>query len=54
MQQCRPLASTSVAFHTDVGRSYVVRAQETVNGSDRFSVWVEDEQTGAVAGRTDP
>jgi hypothetical protein len=54
MQQCRPLANASVAFHADAGRSYVVRARETANGSGKFSVWVEDEQTGAVAGRTDP
>jgi len=52
--QCRPLAQASIAFHADAGSSYVVRAQETVNGSDRFSVWVENAQTGAVAGRTDP
>jgi hypothetical protein len=51
--QCRPLARVTVAFRAEVGRSYVVRARETVNGSDRFSVWVEDTQTGAVAGRTD-
>ena len=52
--QCRPLARASVAFRADAGSSYVVRAQETVNGSDRFSVWVENTQTGVVAGRTDP
>ena len=52
--QCRPLANASVAFLADAGHSYVVRAQETGNGSGRFSVWVEDEQTGAVAGRTTP
>jgi len=52
--QCRPLARSAVAFRADAGNSYVVRAQETVNGSDRFSAWVENAQTGAVAGRTDP
>jgi hypothetical protein len=52
--QCRPLARAAVAFHAQAGRSYVVRAKETVNGSDRFSIWVEDAQTGAVAGGTTP
>ena len=52
--QCRPLARVAVAFHADAGTSYAVRARETVNGSDRFSVWVENAQTGAIAGHTDP
>jgi hypothetical protein len=52
--QCRPLTRVGVAFRADAGSAYVVRAQETVNGSDRFSVWVENAQSGAVAGRTDP
>ena len=52
--QCRPLARVGVAFHADAGSSYVLRAQETVNGTDRFSVWVENAQTRAVAGRSDP
>lgn len=51
---CRPLARAVVTFHADAARSYVVRARETVNGSDRFSVWVEDAQSGAVAGGTAP
>ena len=52
--QCRPLTHAAVAFHADAGRSYVVLARETGNGSGRFSVWVEDEQTGVVAGRSIP
>jgi hypothetical protein len=52
--QCRPLARAAVAFRVDGGRSYVVHAKETVNGSDRFTVWVEDAQSGAIAGAVTP
>lgn len=52
--QCRPLARVTIAFRAGAGRSYVARAKETENGSDRFSVWVEDQQSGAVAGGTAP
>jgi hypothetical protein len=53
-QNCPELASTNVGFKTAPGHVYVVHAQEKVNGSNQFWVWVQDQQTRAVAGGSPP
>lgn len=51
---CQPIASTRVSFRVEAGRTYIVRAQEQVNGSNHFFVWVEDVQSRALAGGETP
>jgi hypothetical protein len=51
---CQLIASTRVSFRVEAGRTYIVRAQERVNGSNRFFVWVEDAQSRALAGGEAP
>jgi len=51
---CQPIASAQVSFRVTAGRTYVVRAQERVNGSNRFFVWVEDVQSRELAGGEAP
>ena len=51
---CIPIADVQVAFRAQAGHTYLPRAQEQVNGSNRFWVWVEDEGTGQVVGGTVP
>jgi len=53
-QSCPELASIEVRFNTDPGHSYVVHAQERINGSNQFWIWVQDQQTGAMAGGDSP
>ena len=43
---CIAIAQAQVAFRAQAGHTYRPRAQEQVNGSNRFWVWVEDEGTG--------
>ena len=43
---CITIAQAQVAFRAQAGHTYRPRAQEQVNGSNRFWVWVEDEGTG--------
>jgi len=45
-KHCVSLAQALVAFRAQGGHTYRARAQEEVNGSNRFWVWVEDEATG--------
>jgi hypothetical protein len=53
-KHCISVAQATVAFHAQAGHTYRARAQEQVNGSNRFWVWVEDEGTGRVVGGTVP
>jgi hypothetical protein len=53
-KRCYPVATTQLAFRTEPGRSYLVKAREKVNGSNEFWVWVEDEQSHAVVGGVAP
>ena len=53
-QTCPELASTEVQFNTELGHSYVVRAQEKINGSNQFWIWVQDQETAAVVGGEAP
>jgi hypothetical protein len=53
-QSCPELASTEVRFNTELGHSYVVHAQEKINGSNQFWIWVQDQQTGTTAGGDPP
>jgi hypothetical protein len=53
-KHCVSIAQAQVAFHAQAGHTYRARAQEEVNGSNRFWVWVEDEGTGQVVGGTVP
>lgn len=43
---CISVAHAQVSFRAQAGHSYRPRAEERVNGSNRFWVWVEDEGTG--------
>jgi hypothetical protein len=45
-EHCISIAQAQVAFRAQAGHTYRPRAQEHVNGSNRFWVWVEDEGTG--------
>jgi hypothetical protein len=45
-KHCIPIAQALVAFRAQASHAYRARAQEQVNGSNRFWVWVEDEATG--------
>jgi hypothetical protein len=45
-KHCISIAQAQVAFSAQAGHIYRPRAQEQVNGSNRFWVWVEDEATG--------
>jgi hypothetical protein len=49
-----PVAQAQVSFNVQGGHTYRPRAQEQVNGSNRFWVWVEDEATGEAVGGTVP
>ena len=53
-RNCPELARAELRFETEPGHTYLVRAREKVNGSNQFWVWVEDEQTGALAGGSPP
>ena len=48
---CDPVAEAPIAFRADPGKTYRARAREEVNGSNRFTVWVENETTGQSAGQ---
>ncbi|HTS53446.1 MAG TPA: hypothetical protein VMH26_09260 [Burkholderiales bacterium] len=39
------LGQAQISFNAQGGHTYRPRAQEQVNGSNRFSVWIEDEST---------
>ena len=45
-KHCISIAQAQVAFRAQADHTYRPRAQEQVNGSNRFWVWVEDEATG--------
>jgi hypothetical protein len=45
-KHCIPIAQALVAFRAQASHAYRARAQEQVNGSNHFWVWVEDEATG--------
>jgi len=45
---CVSIAQALVPFRAEAGHTYRPRAEEQVNGSNRFWVWVEDERTGAA------
>ena len=45
-KHCISVAQAQVAFNVQGGHTYRPRAEEQVNGSNRFWVWVEDEATG--------
>ena len=49
-KHCISIAQALVAFSAQAGHTYRPRAEEQVNGSNRFWVWVEDEATGQVVG----
>jgi hypothetical protein len=53
-KHCVSIAQAQIAFDAQGGHTYRACAQEQVNGSNRFWVWVEDEGTGRVAGGTPP
>jgi hypothetical protein len=44
-KHCVSIAQALVAFRAQAGHTYLPRAQEQVNGSNRFWVWVEDADT---------
>jgi len=46
--RCFPVAQALIAFRVRAGHIYRPRAQEQVNGSNRFWVWMEDAGTGEV------
>jgi len=43
---CTSIARAQVAFRAQAGHVYRPRAEEQINGSNRFWVWVEDEASG--------
>jgi len=45
-KHCISIAQALVAFSALAGHTYRPRAEEQVNGSNRFWVWVEDADTG--------
>jgi hypothetical protein len=51
-KHCIPIAQAQVTFSALAGHTYRPHAQEQVNGSNRFQVWVEDESTGNAVGET--
>jgi hypothetical protein len=51
---CVSIVETRVAFRAEGGHTYIPRAREQVNGSNRFWVWVEDLGTGRAVGGTVP
>ena len=53
-QHCISIAQAQVTFRAQAGHTYRARAQEQVNGSNRFWVWLEDEGTGKVVGGHPP
>jgi hypothetical protein len=53
-QNCPELSSAELRFTTDLGHSYVVHAQEKINGSNQFWIWVQDQETAAVVGGEAP
>ena len=44
-KHCVSIAQAQLAFRAQAGHTYRPRAQEQVNGSNRFWVWVEDAVT---------
>ena len=46
---CISIAQAQVVFHAQARHTYRPRAEEQMNGSNRFWVWVEDEDTGQPA-----
>ena len=48
--QCRADWQGRRAFHADAGSSYVLRREETVNGTIASRSWVENEQTARSRG----
>jgi hypothetical protein len=46
---CQPIAAASLSFSAEPGHTYLVRAREAVNGSNDFTVWVEDARDGSSA-----
>jgi hypothetical protein len=53
-KRCYALTTIEVAFSTEPGRSYVVKAKEKVTGRNEFWVWVEDQDSRAVVGGAAP
>jgi hypothetical protein len=53
-QHCTGIAQTQIAFAAQARHVYRLHAQEQVNGSNRFWVWIEDNATGGVVGGTPP
>lgn len=53
-KHCVSIARAQVAFRAQAGHTYRARAEEQINGSNRFWVWVEDEDGGEVVGGTRP
>jgi len=45
-KHCISIAQALVTFHAQAGHTYRPRAEEQVNGSNRFWVWVEDAGSG--------
>ena len=43
---CSSIARAQVGFRAQAGHTYRPHAQEQINGSNRFWVWVVDEGTG--------
>lgn len=48
------IAVSEISFRAEAGHTYLPRAREQVNGSNRFWVWIEDQATGKVVGGTTP
>lgn len=48
---CFSVAEAPITFRAEPGRAYRARAREEVNGSNRFTVWVENETTGQTVGQ---
>jgi hypothetical protein len=53
-KRCYAVTTTQIAFRTEPGRSYLVKAREKLNGNNKFWVWVEDEQSHVVVGGVAP
>jgi hypothetical protein len=43
---CTAIARAQVSFRAQAGHTYRPRAEEKINGSNRFWMWVEDEGSG--------
>jgi len=51
---CDSIAEAPLALNAEAGHKYRLLAREQVNGSNRFWVWVVEENTAAVVGGTPP